>query len=250
MVQFLSNRKKSNEMKTTFLALTLLISLNSTSCAQSRTAKDAFEVSNFTAIEASVVANIHITQSAGTAVTAEGSEELLNRLEVRIEGDRLILDMEDEGFWKRFGRNAGKLTIRIATPTLTKIDFEGVGNIHVDGTFNTPQLEINSEGVGNLIANSLECEFVKISSEGVGNTTVGGKTNKVEIHSEGVGNVEADRLIAREAVVSSQGVGNVSCYASDFLSIRSQGVGNVQYYGKPEKTDLIKDGVGKIRPGN
>ena len=90
---------------------------------------------------------------------------------------------------------------------------------------------------------------MKISSEGVGNTTVGGKTGKVEIDSEGVGNVDAAMLIAREAVVSSQGVGNVSCYASEFLSIRSQGVGNVHYYGKPAKTDLIKDGVGKIRPG-
>ena len=237
-------------MKTTFLALlSLLLSLNGTSCAQSRTAKDAFEVSNFTTIEASVVANIQITQSPTTEVTAEGSEELLERLEIRMEGDRLILDMEDERFWKRFGRNANKLTIRIATPTLSEIDFEGVGNITIEGTFNTPQLLINSEGVGNLIANNLESDYVKISSEGVGNTTVGGKTGKVEIDSEGVGNVDAAMLIAREAVVSSQGVGNVSCYASEFLSIRSQGVGNVHYYGKPAKTDLIKDGVGKIRPG-
>lgn len=227
----------------------MFLSMNGTSCAQqSRNTKDAFEVNDFTIIEASVVANIHITQSASTAVTAEGSEDMLNRLDVRMEGNRLILDME-ERFWKRFGRNANKLTIRIATPNLTEIVFEGVGNITIDGNFTTPQLLINSKGVGNLSANNLECEYVKINSEGVGNTIVGGKTVKVEIDSKGVGNVEADKLIAREAVVSSQGVGNVSCYASEFLSIRSHGVGNVRYYGKPAKTDLIKDGVGKIRPG-
>lgn len=237
-------------MKTTFLAiLTMFLSMNGTSCAQqSRNTKDAFEVSDFTAIEASVVANIYITQSPATKVTAEGSEELLERLEVKMEGGRLLLNME-ESFWKRFGKNSVKLTIRIATPTLTEINFDGVGNITIDGAFNTPQLEINSEGVGNLTAYSLECEYVKISSEGVGNTIVGGKANKVEIDSEGVGNVDAAKLITSEAIVSSQGVGNVSCYASDFLSIRSQGVGNVHYYGKPVKTDLIKDGIGKIRPG-
>lgn len=237
-------------MKTTFLAiLTMFLSMNGTSYAQTRTAKDAFEVSDFTAIEASVVANVFITQSPVTNVTAEGNEELLERLEIRMEGERLILDMEDERFWKRFGKNASKLTIRIATPTLSEIDFKGVGNITIEGVFNTPQLVINSEGVGNLTANNLECEFVKISSEGVGNTIVAGKAGKVEINSQGVGNVDARKLLAPEAVVSSQGVGNVSCYASDFLSIRSQGVGNVHYYGKPLKTDLIKDGVGKIRPG-
>ncbi len=233
----------------TFTFLVLLLAISSSSCAQSRIAKDAFEVSNFNAIEASVAANIRITQSANTSVTAEGSEEMLDRLEVRMEGNRLLLGME-ERFWKRLRKNAHKLTIRIATPILTEIDFEGVGNITIEGTFNTPQLAIKCEGVGNLTAHNLESEQVKISSEGVGNTTVGGKAGKVEIDSEGVGNVDAAKLIAREAIVSSQGVGNVSCYASDFLSIRSQGVGSVHYYGKPAKTDLIKDGIGKIRPGN
>lgn len=237
-------------MKTTFLTLlTLLLSLNGTSCAQSRIVKDAFEVSDFTAIEASVVANIRITQSAVTSVTAEGSEEMLNRLEVRMDGDKLILDME-ECFWKRFEKNSTKLTVQISTPTLTAIDFEGVGNIIIDGAFNTPKLVLKSEGVGNFTANGLDCDFVKIRSEGVGNTTIGGQADKVEIDSEGVGNVDAEKLIAREAVVTSQGVGNVSCYASDFLSIRSQGVGNVRYFGKPKKTDLSKDGIGKIRPGD
>ncbi len=227
----------------------VLLTISSTSCAQTRIANDQFEVDDFTAIKASVVGNVVITQSNTTSVTAEGSEEMLDKLDVHMNNGNLVLKMDDR-HWKRFGRNAGKLTIRIATPTLTEIDFEGVGNINIEGTFNTPQLLINSEGVGNLTAYNLQSEYVKISSEGVGNTTVGGKASKVEIDSEGVGNVEADKLIAREAIVSSQGVGNVSCYASEYLKATSQGIGNVIYFGKPKETDLSKDGIGKIKAGN
>ena len=235
---------------TTFLAAVIvLLTVSSASCAQTHIANDQFEVDDFAAIEASVVGNVVITQSNTTSVTAEGSEEMLDKLEVRVNNGKLILEM-DNRHRNLFKKNAGKLTIRIATPTLTEIDFEGVGNINIEGTFHTPQLVINSQGVGNLTAYNLLSEYVKISSEGVGNTIVGGKAGKVEIDSEGVGNVEADKLIAREAIVSSEGVGNVSCYASEYLKANSQGIGNVKYYGKPKETVLSKDGIGKIRAGN
>ena len=67
--------------------VTLLLAVSS-SCAQTRRATDQFEVSNFTAIESSVVANIHIRQSSNTSVTAEGSEEMLNALDVRMENGK------------------------------------------------------------------------------------------------------------------------------------------------------------------
>lgn len=238
-------------MKTTtfFAILIVLFTASSTSCAQTRIANDKFEVDDFTAIEASVVGNIEITQSNTTSVTAEGSEELLDQLDVQMNDGKLILKME-ESLWKRFKRNSNKLTIHIFTPTLTRVEFEGVGNIRILESFTTPELVISSTGVGNFTALGLNCDFVKIDSEGVGNTILGGKTDRLEIDSEGVGNVEADKLIARETIVSSEGVGNVSCYASEYLKAKSQGIGNVKYYGKPKETDLSKDGIGKIRAGN
>lgn len=237
-------------MKTTlFTLITLLVSLNSISCAQPRTAKDSFEVSDFTAIESSVVANIVITQSDVISVTAEGDEERLNHLIVRMDGDRLIFDV-DKRLKKRFGRTPGKLTIHISTPTLTEIDSRGVGDLNIEGTFITPELFILSKGVGNLTANNLESEFMKIQSDGVGNTQVGGKANRVEINSKGVGNVSAQNLTARETKVVSKGIGNVTCHASEALTLDVDGVGNVRYYGDPKTKDFSKDGVGKIKSGD
>ncbi len=230
-----------------------LIAVLFTACisvgAQSRQAADQFEVTEFTAIESSVVANIHIKQSPTVSVTAEGSEELLNILDVRMDNDKLILTMEDR-FLKRHKGRADKLDISISTPTLTRLDFDGVGNIEIDGAFSTPELTIDSEGVGNLRADKLDAGSIYISSEGVGNISLGGKTDKVEIKSQGVGNINTTKLTSRSAVVTSQGVGNVSCYASQHLKVRSEGIGNVTYYGNPADKELNKEGLGKIKAGN
>lgn len=238
-------------MKTTITFT--LIALLFTSCiatnGQSRYATDQFDVTPFTAIESSVVANIEIRQSSTTSVTADGSERLLDILEVRMDGNKLVLDMEDRLLRKQ-KNNADKLTITITTPDLSRIDSEGVGNIEILGTFATPELQIDSDGVGNLRANDLDAGFTRVSSEGVGNITLGGKADRVEIRSEGVGNVNASKLVSRSATVSSEGVGNVSCHASEYLKVRSDGIGSVTYYGKPGETDLSKNGIGRIKAGD
>jgi len=233
----------------TLTFITLLLAVSSTSCAQSRHATDTFDVEDFSSIEASMVSNIRITQSNVTSVSAEGSEELLDILDVRMENGRLILKMEDR-YRKKFRKNANKMTISITTPTLTRIDSEGVGNITIDGSFSSPELIIQSEGVGNITAENLRTQKVVIDSQGVGNITLGGTADNVDISSEGVGNVHADGLKAKRAVVSSEGVGNVSCHATEYLKVSSQGIGNVHYLGNPKEKDLSKDGIGKIKAGN
>ncbi|MEA5128597.1 MAG: head GIN domain-containing protein [Proteiniphilum sp.] len=237
------------KISATFILIAVLFTACISVGAQSRQAADQFEVSEFTAIESSVIANIHIKQSPTVSVTAEGSEELLNILDVRMDNDKLILTMEDRHL-KKNNKRSDKLLISISTPTLTRIDFDGVGNIEIEGTFSTPELTIDSEGVGNLTADRLDVGSIYISSQGVGNTTLGGKADKVEIQSEGVGNVNTAELTARSAVVTSQGVGNVSCYASEHLKVRSEGIGSVRYYGNPADKELNKEGLGKIKAGN
>ena len=80
--------------------IAVVLSISTMACTQTRYATDKFEVTAFTAIESSIVGNIIIRKGQTTEVTAEGSEELLNILDVRMDNDKLILTMEDR-FLKR-----------------------------------------------------------------------------------------------------------------------------------------------------
>lgn len=244
----LLTKQTSNMKKLNILVLIALLFTASISCAQTRQAKDEFDVSNFTAIKSTVVANIEVRQSSQTNVMAEGNEDMLNLLEVSMDKNTLVLNMRDRKRW-RIKNNTNKLTIYVSTPTLTQIDSEGVGNITIVGNFNTPELKIESDGVGNIKAENIIAGEVRIDSEGVGNISIAGNATSVNISSQGVGNIDAEKLKTPRANVSSEGVGNVSCYASEYLKVSSAGIGNVTYYGNPKETNLNKDGVGKIRAG-
>ena len=231
------------------LLLSTLIFTTSIACAQTRQAKDEFQVSNFTAIKSSAVANIEIKQAKETSVIAEGDDDMLDLLEVKVDNHTLVIEMNNKRM-KLFKNRSNKLTIFISTPNLTEIDSEGVGNITIDGGFETPKLTVNSEGVGNIKAEHLYARTVEIESNGVGNIKVGGNAENVYIKSDDIGNTDARNLVSQNTHVESDGIGNVSCYASEYLKIESDGVGNITYYGKPKQTNINKDGVGKIRDGN
>ena len=249
-MSYLMYQLKKQKMKRVniILLISLLLAISSISCAQSRYAKDQFDVDSFTAIKSSAVVNIKIRQSSQTEVTAEGNADMLDLLKVRNENNTLILEMEKKRF-KIFNTKADKLTIYINTPTLTHIDVEGVGNIEFEGNFDTPRLTVKSEGTGNLRANNLSTNYLEIDSEGVGNIRLAGRADEIDIKSEGVGNINLKNMHSKVATVDSEGIGNISCHSTEYLRAKSEGIGNITYYGNPKETIINKEGIGNIKAG-
>ena len=141
------------------VALALLVSVQ-TSFAQDRITRRSFPASSFTNIESNTVGNIVFTQSPTTSVTAEGSEELIDLLQISVKNNTLVIDMKSK-VWKRRKRNT-KLEIRISAPTIREFDNNGVGNITFNGKIQTPELKISSDGVGNIKAMNLDCSRILI----------------------------------------------------------------------------------------
>lgn len=231
--------------------LLIIVAMFAVSCASSAQVNkvtDQFEVGNFNKIKSEAVANIVIKQSRTTSVTAEGSEKLLNILNVKMDGNTLKFSMKEKSLRKK-RLNDEKLTIFVNTPNLEKIESDGVGNISIEGTFNTPSMVIESDGVGNITADNLVSGYLEVESDGVGNITLSGKADKIDISSDGVGNIDMKGLRAVDAKVESDGVGNISVYVTGTLYAESDGIGNIVYYGNPKEKSIHKDGIGKIRAG-
>ncbi len=245
--------------KRTFLGIIVLLALIGlqTACAQNRgktgqsdssTITKSFNVGSFSTIESGIIGNIIFTQSNTTSVMAEGSEYLVNSLIVQVEDDGLKLSLKDNLKIKLKGKRA-KLTVRVSSPNLYKIDSDGVGNISLEGVVKTENLHIDSDGIGNITASQLECDLLTVESEGVGNIHLKGTGRRAEYVSEGVGNVDTREFVAEEVIARLSGVGSVKCYASKTIELYSSGVGSIVYYGEPNIKALDKDGVGSIKAG-
>lgn len=237
--------------KRTLFLLIAVLALTSiqTSCAQKNVMSKKFNVSDFTSIETDIVGNIFFTQSNRTSVSAEGDKELVDNLTVTVVNNELKLSKKKNINRLFKNRKSQKLTVYVSSPQIRELEMDGVGNVTMKGKVEEPQLEISSEGVGNFVANNLQCQKIKVTSDGVGNVTLAGKTKEIKIDSDGVGNVHAEKMHAEDAYVTSDGVGNVTVFSTQSINARVSGVGNITYYGAPKFKITEKNGIGSVKAG-
>ena len=203
-------------------------------------------IESFHAVKSDVVANIEYTQSDIVSIRVKGDKKLVENVVVS-ETDG-VLNLSSIKTLNTKGRR--RMTVYISSPTLEKIDVDGVGNFTLNGFMEAETLTINYRGVGNFEGMDLKCGAIKASYRGVGNMMLAGTTDLFEVNSAGVGNVEAKELKAKDVIVKANGVGKVECYASENIDLSNTGVGSITYYGKPVVDNLTNSGVGKIVPGD
>lgn len=210
----------------------------------------SFDVAYFHSVDSDIIGNVIFTQSDSSGVVAEGDEELVENLSVEVKDDRLILRDEKKAARKLFGKfKSNKLTVRISSPTLKRIDSDGAGGITLEGKVITDRLEIDSDGVGNIEASDLHCKYLRVDADGVGSVRLKGTGEKAILSSGGVGGIDAQHFQARDVVVELLGMGGIKCYASGEIELYGKGVGGITYYGDPDIKALDKTGVGKIVAG-
>ena len=204
-----------------------------------------YQIKDFNSIDATTVGDIYYTQSTDgkSSLQIYGPDNFVKLIQVSVKSNTLILAMDKH---KKI-KNAKKLKITISSPDLNRIQFKGVGNIHIDNKFVTGRLDIESKGVGDVNVQELDCQNLTVNSMGVGNVNLKGKVVNANLSSKGVGDVEATDLEATHVKASSNGVGNISCNATQSLDAAVKGVGSINYKGNPAQKTFSKKGVGSIK---
>lgn len=221
--------------------------------------KKRINVRDFDQLELESIALIRIEQSNSFGVEVEAKQEFIDATTFVVKNGKLVIDTDDKlwknkqnkksksisGWKKQIVEQGAKITIRL--PKLTYIGMDGVGNISLESTFETPSLVIDFEGVGNLNANNLKCTTLKIEYDGVGNISMKGSAQHLTLKAEGVGNCDLSEMIALHADVSNNGIGSTKVYASESIKIKSEGMGTVTYYGNPPQKQISKSGIGRVK---
>jgi len=204
-----------------------------------------YKVKEFNKIDVSTVGDVFFSQSTDgtTSVQIYGPDNIIALMQVEVKDNTLILNTEKHNKI----RNLKKMKITISSPALIGLYFKGVGDISIEDSLVTSDLEIESKGVGNVKVHSVQCEELKVSSMGVGNVELQGLAKEAFFASKGVGDIEAVNLKAQSVEASSQGVGNISCYATESLSASVKGVGSINYKGMPKEKNFNKGGIGTIK---
>lgn len=208
--------------------------------------QDWGSLKNFTGIDATGPDDVIITIGSGFSVKAEGDPKVLQRLDIRVDGDTLEI-----GRKKRFGlgwSEGNGATIRVTLPRLDDISLTGSGDVEVDKAEGA-SLEAELTGSGNLKVGAAKVGTLDAEITGSGDLSMGGTAETAEVSVTGSGNFAGKGLHVGRAKVSILGSGN-SDFASDGpVDISIMGSGNVTVKGRAQcKSSVMGSGEARCAP--
>ena len=205
----------------------------------------AYQVGNFTAIEAAGPFNVTVKTGANPGVQAKGNEKLIEKLVVEVDGDTLKIRPENNRGWFHWGVSHGKADIMITVPQLRAATLAGAGGITIDKV-QGDSFDGQIAGSGDLNIQSLDVASLKVGIAGAGSVTGHGKAQTAGYEIAGSGDVNADGIAVEDLKVDIAGSGNVRAQATKTAKVDIMGSGDVEVKGGAKCT-VSKMGGGDVR---
>lgn len=200
-------------------------------------------VSAFKSVHVSGAIDLYVSQGELKPVKIETDANLQQYIEVRQEGDHLIIETRN-GF--RLDPTE-KIKVYTTSPSYTNIEASGAcdikGQTKVAG--NEP-LSVGVSGAGEI---SLEVEVPQVTANisGAGNIKLNGKTKDLSIDLTGAAEAKCFDLLAENTVVDISGAGDAEVHASVQLKADVSGAGTVKYKGTATNISQNVSGAGSVK---
>lgn len=239
-------------MRKSLAAAVIAASAATSACGQTHaedggaTVSRNYQVGNFQEIEVAGPYDVQIRTGSNPSASARGSEKLLERTIVEVQGDKLVIRPKRENNWFGGWSSKGKAAFTVTVPQLKGATIAGSGDIRVDRV-QGDRFEGTVAGSGGLDVAAMDVQSLKLSIAGSGGVKAGGgKAQSAEYEIAGSGDVDAGAVQAGQAKVSIAGSGSVKAHASGTAAVSIMGSGDVDVSGGA-KCSVTKMGSGEAR---
>ena len=270
-------------MKTKISTVLLLLVVSiSTVAAQTRETRD---VSTFTKISFRVSGKLYLKQGSPQKVEIEGKKDVLEKIEIEVDGNRLIIGKEGKWMDWNWGDDDDKVNVYVTVKDIEGLSVSGSGDLIGQGKITASDLDLNVSGSGSLqleaaasgdveadvsgsgeIVLKASCQNydsdvsgsgridlnVAIANKasfgvsGSGKIQASGTANEVKTNISGSGKVLAANLETNNCEVRISGSGDVEINVKSELDANISGSGSVSYKGNPSHVNSHASGSGKV----
>ena len=239
-------------MRKSIAAATLVACAATSACGRvhedlGKTVSRTYQVGNFQEIEVAGPYEVDVRTGPAVSVAARGSERLLDRTEVEVRGDKLVIHPQRNHSWFNFSwSHHGKAQFTVTVPQLSGATIAGSGGIHVDKVQGNA-FEGSVAGSGGINVGNLDVQQLKLSIAGSGGVkALAGKAQSVKYDIAGSGDIDARGVAAQAADVTIAGSGSIRANASGTAKVSIMGSGDVDVTGGA-KCEISKAGSGDVR---
>lgn len=207
-----------------------------------------FAVGNFTEVEVAGPLDVNIQTGDNPGVSARGNEKLLERLEVEVKGNTLIIRPRRNRGWFGGGNwtgNRGSGTIAVTVPMIRAATLAGAGDLTINA-IRGEQFEGQIAGSGDLRIGTVEVERLTLGIAGSGDARADtGRAQRAEYEIAGAGGVDAKGVRVERLEISIAGSGSIRAHATGTADVDIVGAGNVEVTGGA-KCSVSKAGSGNV----
>lgn len=185
-------------------------------------------VSSFSALQASGVYELKLSQGNKESVKIEADENLQQYFNVHNEGNKLVIDMEK--LKNKNLKNAHKMRVYVTFKSLKELDLKTVGNVTSEEQLSFDDLDLNTKSVGNVDL-KLTAKKLDLENKSVGNVKLSGKADEAVVKNTGVGSFEAGNFVVQTMNIENTGVGSAEVNAEKDLKVKDNFLGKVKNKG-------------------
>ncbi|HKU92037.1 MAG TPA: head GIN domain-containing protein [Sphingomicrobium sp.] len=205
----------------------------------------AYQVGNFTALEAAGPFDVTVRTGANPGVQVKGNQKLVEKLVVEVKGDKLLIRPEEHRGWFHWGTTHGKAEIAVTVPQLRAATLAGAGGITIDKVTGD-SFDGSIAGAGDLKLQSIDVGSLKVDIAGAGSVSGAGKAQNADYGIAGSGDVDATQIVVENLKVGIAGSGNVRAHATRAAKVDIMGSGDVEVTGGAQ-CSVSKMGGGDVR---
>ena len=204
----------------------------------------SYLVTDFDSVRLEAPVAVSVLTKRSTTAHGEGDTDLLERIDLNVEGRILTIRLKKSPFEGRRSDNAGAARLTLTVPSLRSAHIFGAGTLILDG-LSGQNGEISVSGTGSLTASSVDADILSVAQQGAGSLQLAGKAKKAIIQLSGSGDADASGLSAADLEVNAQGAGTVKALASRSAKVTAVGPATVTIDGHPA-CDVHHAGGGQV----
>ena len=193
------------------------------------------ELSGVTQVRLNGHATLNIRQGDKEFVTVSADDALIDDIEVRIDGNTLVIGKQQES--KRFFQwdDAEEISLEVQVKQLSSLENNGASAVTI-APFNVDgDLYVSNRGAGKIKVDALKANDVDIECHGAGDITLAKlKARDISVATHGAGHTVFDDVDADSLAIAINGAGEVEVTGSgavDELNVVINGVGEMEAAG-------------------
>lgn len=199
------------------------------------------EFSEFTKITTGHSFEITVTQSEDYSVIIKADDNLVEHLDVRLDGDTLVVNMAPG----KSARNA-TLEAEVSLPYLAGVNFAGASQGNLLGIASQGDFTVSVSGAS-FLQGDLEVGRLEVNVSGASRIDLNGSSAAMDLHGSGASNLDMEDFTVDSAQVNLSGASTARLnVTSDIGPATLTGASRLIYSGDPAFRDFKTSGASSI----